>query len=225
MFRKMGVLTGAVVLGLALAAQSVGAATAAPMPAGNITCALTGTMKFAKPLPNANSDTGSLKNVHVKIDATLTNCVAPGAGTGGKAPITGGSLTATGILEAGASCADISDGSAPDFTFDTNKLQVTWKGTVGKGHPTVGKSKTDVFSTGDVIFGGWEYFSDSFGENDAFANEYADIDLGLNSASGLNVRQCMLGQNTAAGAPVTIAQANFDPTNGSKITISPDFPS
>ena len=218
MLRKMGALAGTAALGLVLCAQPLGAATAAPLPAGNITCALTGKMTFAKSYPNANSDTGALRNIHIKIAATLTNCATAGV-TGGKAPIVGGSMTVRGILEPGSSCADISDGSAPDFTFDNNKMQVTWKGLDGRSHPTVGTSKTDVFSTGNFVFGGWEYDSDSFGDNNAFAGESAVMDLGLDLSSQTVVNECINGASTAAG-PVNLTQVNFGGAS-SKITVSP----
>lgn len=216
--RKMGAMAGAAVLGLVLGAQPLGAATPAASPAGNITCALTGKMTFSKAYPNANSDTGALPNIHIKIAATLTNC-ASSAVTGGKASIIGGTMTVTGILESGSSCADIDDGSAPDFTFDNNKMQITWKGGDGHAHPTVGKSKTDVFSTGNFVFGGWEYDSDSFGDNDAFAGESAVFDLGLDPASQMLVNECINGFDNSAGAPVNLSQVDFGPST-SKITVS-----
>jgi hypothetical protein len=128
-------------------------------------------------------------------------------------------MTVSGILEPGASCSDISDGTPPDFTFDNNKMQVTWKGLDGNSHPTVGKSKTDVFSTGNFLFGGWEYDSDSFGDNDAFAGESAVIDLGLDPASQSMVNDCINGVTTSSG-PATLAQVNFGGAS-SKITVSP----
>ncbi len=219
MFRKMGAMAGAAVLGLVLCAQALGAATAKALPAaGNISCALSGKMTFAKPMPNELSDSGALRNIHIKIAATMSNCASSGV-TGGKAPIVGGSMAVTGILESGSSCNDISDGSAPDFTFDTNKLQLTWKGFDGKSHPTVGRSKTDVFSTGNFFFGGWEYDSDSFGDNDAFANESAVIDLGLDAKSQMLVNECINGLNDASGVPATLGEVNFGSTS-SRITVS-----
>ena len=222
MFRKLGAMTGAAALMLALSAQPLAATTAAPLPAGSLTCALQGTMKFSKFYPNANSADGALKNIHIKIAATMTNCAPPKGAppvTGGKAPIIGGTMTVTGILEIGSSCSDISDGSAPDFTFDNNKMQVTWKGVDGKSHPTVGKSKTDVFSTGNFLFGGWEYDSDSFGDNDSFAGESAVIDLGLDPASQAMVNECINGVSTSSG-PFNLTQVNFGGAS-SKITVSP----
>jgi hypothetical protein len=212
-------MTGTAALALLLTAQPLSATTAVPLPAGNVSCALTGTMKFSKNYPNANTDTSNAtRNIHIKIAATLTNCATAGV-TGGKAPIIGGTMTVTGILEPGSSCSDISDGSAPDFTFDNNKMQVTWKGVDGKSHPTVGKSKTDVFSTGNFLFGGWEYDSDSFGDNDSFAGESAVIDLGLDPASQAMVNECINGVSTSSG-PFNLTQVNFGGAS-SKITVSP----
>jgi hypothetical protein len=218
MLRKMGAMTGAAALVLVLSAQPLSATTSVPLPSGNVTCAMTGTMKFSKFYPNASSDTGALRNVHIKIAATMSNCNTAGV-TGGKAPIIGGTLTITGILEPGSSCSDISDGSAPDFTFDNNKLQVTWKGVDGRSHPTVGKSKTDIFSTGNFLFGGWEYDGDTFGDNDAFAGESAVIDLGLDASSQNLVNECINGASTSSG-PVNLTQVNFGGVS-SKITVTP----
>jgi hypothetical protein len=131
-------------------------------------------------------------------------------------------LTVSGFLEAGSSCYDIADGSPPDFTGDDNKLQAKWTGVSGKStHAAVGKSTTDVFSTGDALFGAWEYDSDSFGDNDAFAGESAVLDLVPDAVSGAVIRACSLGLNDSAGKPINLAQVTFNASDGSRISVAP----
>lgn len=193
--------------------------TTVPLAAGTITCGLDGSLTLSPALPNANSVDGAVKNTHVKIQAKMSNC--GGAVTGGKAPITGGTLLITGFLEPGASCADLSDGMPPDFTFDPNKMIVKWGGTTSTGkHITVGKSHTDIFGTGDFLFGGWEYASGPFGDTDSFAGESATIDLMLDKAS--LVSNCALGKiDPATGKPATLSSVTFSSANGSTLSVAP----
>src|SRR3954469_23374322 len=111
MLRKsLSCAVGALIL-TAVAVAPAGASSQATAVSGSISCGLDGTMTFKKPLPNANLDT-TVKNTKVKITAKIVNCQNGGV-AGGKMPITGGTLTATGILEPDSSCADLIDGTPP----------------------------------------------------------------------------------------------------------------
>jgi hypothetical protein len=218
--RRILAVGGTVAAVVVLVAAPADAARAIVAPvAGDVACGLSGTMTFNKPLPNASLD-GVARTIHVKVTAKISDCVNT-AVTGGKAPITGGKLTITGILEEGASCADLTGAAPPDFTFDPNKLDVKWSGTSANGgHPTVGHGKTDVFSTGDTLLGGWEYLTDSFGDKDAFAGESATIDLLLDSSKDVNA--CSRGLNDpATGSPVNLKSVSFSAQNGSMIEVTP----
>jgi hypothetical protein len=171
-----------------------------------------------QPLPNASSEDGAPKPIAVKVTANLRGCEKEGV-VGNERTITGGSLTATGVLDAGSSCADIADATAPDFTFEKNSLDVTWTSTSagGRKHPVVGKSKTSIFSTGETIFGGWEYWSDSFGDQDAFAGGSATIDLMVEDAYA--VFACTRGLAGANG-PVHLGVVKFSAARGSRLSVS-----
>jgi uncharacterized protein YcnI len=219
MFRRIAFAASCAVLVAALPALPAHAGTTVPPPAGEMTCGLDGTFTMKQPLPNANSETGATKRIRVKITAKISACNNAGV-TGGKMPITTGTLKASGYLDEGASCADISDGSAPDFTFDDTKLDIKWTGTsaTGRGHPTVGRSRTAVFSTGDALFGGWEYWSDTFGENDAFANQSATLDLLIENS--FTVFACTRSMSDEKG-PVTLGAVAFSSAKGSQIIVGP----
>jgi hypothetical protein len=203
------------------AAPASAAVVVAPI-TGQITCGLDGVMKFSPPLPDGNSD-GAVRNLHVKITATMTQCDNSQT-SGGKLKPSGGTLLITGILETGSSCADIADGTPPDFTFDPNVFQTKWTGTPLKGtsHPAVGKSKTDMFSAWSPLVGMWEYDSDSFGDKDAFAGDSATVQLALSSASLVAVRKCALGQiNPTTSKPSTLQTVSFSSADGSNIAVAP----
>lgn len=173
---------------------------------------------MSQPLPNATSENGAPRPIKVKITAKLSACAKSGV-AGNEAAVTGGSLTATGVLDAGSSCADIADATAPDFTFEPNNLDVTWTSTsaAGRKRPVVGKSKTTIFSTGETIFGGWEYWSDTFGDQDAFAGGSATLDLMVEDA--YTVFACTRGLAGATG-PVNLGVVKFSAARGSRISVS-----
>jgi hypothetical protein len=211
-----------VLVAIACATAPASAAVVIPPITGQITCGLDGVMKFSPPLPDGNSD-GAPRNLHVKITAAMTQCDNSRA-SGGKLRVTGGTLLMIGILESGASCADIADGSAADFTFDPNVFQTKWTGTsaTGKSHPAVGKSKTDVFSAFSPLVGVWEYDTDTFGEKDAFANDSAVVQLALSGSSLLAIRRCALGQiNPSNNKPFTLPTIAFSSADGSNIAVAP----
>jgi len=215
MLRKIVVLLGSAAVALAAVSQPAGASAPKIVPTGSVRCGLTGSMKLSRALPNAQSADGSTRNVHVKISAVMTNC-------SGGSPVTGGKLTISGFLEAGSSCNDISDGSPPDFTFDDNKMQAKWTGVSGSStKASLGKSTTDIFSTGNELFGAWEYDSDSFGDNDAFTGESAVIDLVPDAMSGALIRACTLGLNDALGKPIDLSEVTFNAAGRSTISVAP----
>jgi hypothetical protein len=200
---------------LAAATPSFAARTPAAPIVGSLSCGLTGTMTFNKAIPNANLD-GSVRAINVKLSAAIGSCSNHGV-TGGAAPITGGTLVVQGKLDAGASCGDLAFGP-PDITFESNKMQAKWTSTTLTGkHPTVGKSKTDIYNT-NTTFGDWEYDSDNFGGTDAFANESAVIDLQIDNAAA--VKACALGENGPDGHPVNLASVQFTAAHGSTIVVS-----
>ncbi len=204
-------------LATALAASPAFAARtpAAPI-AGTLSCGITGTMSFNKPIPNANLNPAT-RTTNVKLTAVIGPCVNKGV-TGGAAAITGGTLTMQGKLDVGASCGDLAFGP-PDVTFLPNKMQAKWTTTTSLGkHPTVGKSKTDIVNT-NTTFGDWEYDSDTFVAPDAFANESSVIDLQIDNAA--DVRECALGGNGPDGNPVNLAAVQFTAAHGSMLTVSP----
>jgi hypothetical protein len=160
------------------------------------------------------------RNLHVKLTAKISNCNTK-AVAGGKLPITGGTLIVNGILEAGASCADIADGTPPDFTFDRNTFNAKWTGIGAKPtqHPTVGKSHTNVASTGDYLLGMWEYVTDVLGDHDAFGGESAVLDLAIDNP--LAVATCGRGDLDGNGTPLQLSQVSFSSVHGSQLSITP----
>jgi hypothetical protein len=201
-----------------LAVPAVAKGSSAAPPSGELTCGLDGAFTMSAALPNANSEEGAPKPIKVKITAKLSACRKAGV-VGNEAAITGGSLTASGVLDAGSSCADIADATAPDFTFETNKLDVTWTGTNADGRKprVVGKTKSSIFSTGETIFGGWEYWSDTFGDQEAFAGGSATLDLMVEDAFA--VFACTRGMEGAKG-PANLDVVNFSAARGSRINVS-----
>jgi hypothetical protein len=219
MLRRIGSVAGCALLfsGL-LAVPAVAKGSTAARPSGELSCGLDGTFAMSQPLPNATSEDGAPRPIKVKITAKLSACAKSGV-AGNEAAVTGGSLTATGVLDAGSSCADIADATAPDFTFEPKNLDVTWTSTsaAGRKRPVVGKSKTTIFSTGETIFGGWEYWSDTFGDQDAFAGGSATLDLMVEDAYA--VFACTRGLSGATG-PVNLGVVKFSAARGSRISVS-----
>jgi hypothetical protein len=173
---------------------------------GEVTCGLNGMLTMNPPLPNT-ALAGSPKPTKVEITANLGPC--------SRAGVTGGTLTVTGSLGAGASCYDLAGGYAPDFTFEPNKLEVKWLGTAaGKKNATLGKSKTSVFSTGDSIFAGFEYWTDTFGDADAFAGASATVDLLVENT--FDVFACTTGR-----AGKNLGSVSFSAARGSQISVYP----
>jgi hypothetical protein len=220
--RRIVSLVGVVLVAIACAAAPASAVVVVPPITGSINCGVDGMMKFSPPLPDGNSN-GAPRNLHVKVTATLSHCDNSGA-NGGKLRPTGGTLQMSGILEAGASCNDIADGTPADFTWDPNVFQVKWTGTppTGTSHPTVGKSKTDVFSAWAPLIGVWEYDTDAFGPNDAFANDSATVDLVISGASQAAIRNCAQSKiNPTNNKPFTLAGVSFSSADGSSISVAP----
>ena len=228
MFRKVSALCAGAIAVATLAASPAGAGTASVPVTGSMLCDIAGTITISKPLPNANDPNGgSLKNLHYKLAAKMTNCGAVDLKTpppsGGKAPITSGTLSVTGILEAGASCNDISFDTPPDISGDPNKFDAKWTGTNGSSHPTVGHSRTNDTEIGNnTLFGGWEYSSGPVRDNDAFAGETATLDLYL--ANTKAVSDCINGFSTPSGQLINLSTVSFGGPSAlsrSTITIAP----
>jgi hypothetical protein len=139
-----------------------------------------------------------------------------GGVTGGAAKIAGGTVTITGMLDPEASCADIADGTPPDFTFETNKFDTKWLGKVGKSQPVLGHSKSSVVSTGDYLFGAWQYMTDSFGDADMFAGQSATFDLAIDNT--IDVLRCGRG-DLVGEKPAVLGSVSFTSARGSRIVV------
>jgi hypothetical protein len=207
---------------LALFVNSIapaGAATTVTPVTGEITCKMDGIFKFSPLLPDGNSD-GARGRTRVKITAKMHDCDDSQV-SGGKTAITGGTVSANGFLDEGASCYDLAFGDPPDFTFNLNKLDLKWTGTGanGRGSPTVAHSKTFVSSTGDFLFGAWQYWSDAFRDNDAFAGQWATLTMGIENIAAIN--DCALGVPGAKGKPTRLSAVTFSAARGSKVVVNP----
>jgi hypothetical protein len=213
--RKLSLFVPLLLAAIGLSAAPASAGTTVPPPMGTITCAITGQATMSPPLPSSANDEGSLKPIKFKLKGELTDCDNSGV-TGGKAPITSGKIQMSGKIDEGASCSDLTF-SAPDFTFNPNKLQLKWYGTTATGRKTkVASDKTDIFFA-DLIPKGWEYTSDSFDFSNhddigPFSDESAVIDVILDNLGDAGA--CVLG-----GSDLGVAK--FSAVGGSKITVSP----
>jgi hypothetical protein len=163
---------------------------------GALTCGLSGTGRFSPSLPNALSEDGSPGNVKFKLKGVLANCDNSGV-TGGKLPITGGSVQFSATMDPGSSCDGIVD-FGPDLTTNVAKLSVKLTGTAPSGkHPKVANlSVHSDFFFNDVIPKGWSIDSDSFpGEraNAAFPDEAATLSLVFDQTNLGKIGACALG--------------------------------
>ncbi len=141
------------ILGVTFAAVAVTAvpAGAAPSggtapPEGTLTCALDGKGTFKPPLLTASNEDGAIRKGKFKFKGTLTNCDSSGV-TGGKAPITDGTVDFQAVLPEESGCNDLLFFGAPDFTSEEKtKLTINLKGTAANGkHTKVASLKTTVF--------------------------------------------------------------------------------
>jgi len=216
--RRIAFIVGLVCVAIAGVIAYVVPTSAVPKAAaafeGDVTCGLDGTMTFSRPLPNAESDpaTGITR---IRLTATMSGCDGGGA-VGGAARIAGGTVTITGILDAEESCADIADGTPPDFTFETNRFDAKWTAKVGKSRVVLGHSKTNVFSTGDYLFGAWQYMTDSFGDADMFAGQSATFDLANDNT--IDVLRCGRG-DLVGEKPAVLGSVSFTAARGSRIIV------
>jgi hypothetical protein len=155
---------------------------------------MTGTAAFSPALPRANA-AGSTTTTAFTLTALLSHCNNSHLRTGA-APITGGSVTLTGTLDPGASCADLL--SAPeDLTTNTNGLLVTLlrRGTAGTVIRTRLRSTiTDESLTDDSGYDltGWTYASDALTSPTLFINDTVTLALRVDNFQALG--GCIVGR-------------------------------
>ena len=210
MRRGVRSILGVAFAAVAIAATPAGAAPSggAPPPEGTLTCALDGTGKFTPPLLTASNEDGALRRGRFTFKGTLTNCDNSGV-TGGKMPITNGTVDFQAVLPEASGCNDLLFFGAPDFTSEEKtKLTISLKGTTASGkHPKVASLKTTVFDASGVSKG-WELSSDSFPSERAsapFPDGDAIVDMILNTASLQQMGACAFGGPDLAGVTVSSA--------------------
>jgi hypothetical protein len=193
----LGILFVAGLVAAVPAAAGAAPGGSAPAASGTLTCALSGGGQFSPALPSASNENGSAGKIKFKLKADLASCDSTGV-SGGKMPITGGSVQFQATLDPGSGCLDIIDFGSPDFTSNVAKMTVKLTGTAPNGkHPKVANLtvKSDGFSN-DSIPKGWEIDSDSFPSaraSAAFPDESAVLDLILDTPSLQHAGACALG--------------------------------
>lgn len=136
MIRRIALVASAATL--AFASLGIGAANGAvPPPTGKIHCTLSGTATLTPAL----TSTPSTKAIKLKATGTLSACDNSGV-TGGKAPITAGTIKVSGSIPVGQTCLGL---LTP--VLGPTKTQVKWQGLNPAGKPmTVAVDKTTVAS-------------------------------------------------------------------------------
>src|SRR4051794_40161560 len=110
---------------LGLAAGGVAQATT-PAAAGDINCRVRGDITFTPALPSASNVDGLPSNGRFKGLLGIQDCNTSGV-TGGKAPITTGTIQVSGKIPAGEGCWELP--GPPDMTSFKTNMVVRWQGT------------------------------------------------------------------------------------------------
>ena len=217
--RRIAVLGGLVA---ALVLVPVAPASAAAVPiSGSITCGITGKVSFGTPLRNASLDPNRGRTA-VRIQATMTDCDVSQV-QGGRAAITGGTVSVSGLLDAESGCADLDGPWPPDFTFEPNHFAAKWTGVrSGGARLTVGQSRALVTwadAMGPSTADGWQYDTEPININDAFGDNYATLRLMLDDPALVDA--CASGATGANGKPVNLSSVSFSAAKGSQLVVAP----